>query len=104
MRIPPPLDEPRRPGIRFRVLGEFHEGAGEGLVKVRELEAEDVGLVLDVAGEAGRYGRQEERNRGAEGQQPWEGGGVAALLAHGPAAPPPRQAALVQLLADREDE
>src|ERR1044071_10058150 len=101
VRVTPPLDEARRARVRLRVLGEFHEGAGHRLVEVRELEAEDVGLVLDVTREARRRGRDKERDHRAEDEQPREGGGVAARVAAAPAAPPPGPAALEEDLADR---
>lgn len=47
--VAPPFDEAWWAGIGFRILGELHEGAGHRFVLVRQLESENVGLMLDVA-------------------------------------------------------
>ena len=70
MRVAPPFDEARRARIGFRILGEFHERAGHRFVQVRQLEAEDVGLMLDVARVAGVDGRKQKREHAADGEQP----------------------------------
>src|SRR5205823_857201 len=103
MRIAPPLDEAWRIRIVLGVLSEFHEGAGHGLIQMRQLQTEFVRLMLDHARVAGCDRRQQESHDGADQQKPRQRGGIAPV-GDSPTRSPSRQTALENLLADEEHE
>src|SRR2546428_11956838 len=72
--VAPPLDEARRIRIMLRILCEFHEGAGGRLVEMRQIEAEFVGLMFDVARKTGIDRRERERDDARDQQEPRQRG------------------------------
>src|SRR3954454_23121327 len=103
MAVVPQLHEAVRRGVVLRVFRELLERARHRLVEVRELEAEHVGLMLDVAGESGGERREEEADRRRDDEQPRHGGGIARL-ANLPLRAPARDAAIVNMLTNEEGE
>src|SRR4051794_11134608 len=103
MRIAPPFDESRRPRIGFRILGEFHERTRHRLVQVRQLESEDVRLMLDMTRKAGVHGREKKRENAADGEQPGNRGGIGTIV-DAPANAPTRETPFEEPLRDEEAE
>src|SRR4029077_3509604 len=92
VRVAPPLDETWRTRGGFRVFGEFDERAGHRFVRMCQLEAEDIGLMLDVTRVAGVNGREQECQKAADGDEPGERGRITASVsapAHSPSSQSP---------------